>query len=189
MIIGDRSVFAIESSIAEALESPGQLGIGYFVIHLGGRCYGNSAHDSTLLACSFEEVCMRLANRGAHTASFVDEPDAAEIADDVHNAIYGEQQKQSYFRMPLSTFLDVIHSNHIIWAPDGDEAFDDGSFVLHFDAVDRVRLIAFRRSKGQYNDPNTLRDVWLAADLFYEVLEQWRDAFSKDWKAIVGKKG
>jgi Immunity protein 42 len=75
MIIGHRSFFAIDSSIAQALCNPSHCGIGYFVLHLGGRCYGKTAHDSTLLACSFDEVCMRIANCGAHTAPFAGEPD------------------------------------------------------------------------------------------------------------------
>jgi hypothetical protein len=55
-------------------------------------------------------------------------------------------------------------------APDGDEAFDDG-------VKDRVRLIAFRCGEGYAHDPATLSDVWLPADDFYRVLQQWQQAF------------
>ena len=77
-----------------------------------------------------------------------------------------------------------------MWAPDGDEAFDDGSYVLQFDVKDRVRLIAFK-SDGKYSyDPSTLSDVWLAAENYYGVLKQWRDAFESEWisapKSAVG---
>jgi hypothetical protein len=68
--------------------------------------------------------------------------------------------------------------------PDGDEAFDDGSFVLQFDVQDRVRLIAFRSGAGYVHDPDTLSDVWLPADDFYRVLEQWHQAFDREWAAM-----
>ena len=46
-----------------------------------------------------------------------------------------------------------------MWAPDGDEPFDDASYVLQFDVKDRVRLIAFKSSEGYLHDPATLSDA------------------------------
>jgi hypothetical protein len=187
MLIGDPSVFAIESSITEAYESRGQLALGYFVIHVDGACYGRRAPDSTLLACSFDGVWERIANRGGHTAPFAVEPCAAEIADSVHNAIYGQEQRESHFGMSLCDFVDCVYSNHIIWAPDGDEAFDDGSSVLQFDVVDRIRLIAVRRSDGTSDDLSALKDIWLASELFYNILQQWHEAFAHEWGRKRGR--
>jgi hypothetical protein len=86
----------------------------------------------------------------------------------------------------------VFHerSSDCQWAPDGDEAFDDGSYVLQFDVDDRVRLIAFKhgeRGEGWQCDSATLRDVWLAADEFYRILQQWHDAFYAEWVAAPKK--
>jgi hypothetical protein len=68
-------------------------------------------------------------------------------------------------------------------APDGDEAFDDGSFVLQFDVGDRVRLIAFKSCHNYLHDAGSLSDVWLAADDFYGILRQWHDAFESEWES------
>jgi hypothetical protein len=70
-----------------------------------------------------------------------------------------------------------------VWAPDGDEAFDDWSHVLQFDVGGRVRLIGFRSNeRGYHHDERTLADVWIDEGLFYRVLKQWRDAFLAEWE-------
>jgi hypothetical protein len=75
-------------------------------------------------------------------------------------------------------------------APDGDEAFEDGSYVLQFDVKNRVRLIAFKSDHSYSYDPGTLSDVWLAAEEFYGILKQWRDSFDSEWvsapKSVAG---
>ena len=138
-----------------------------------------------MLACSFDQVERRIAHRGEHRASFAHEKDAGAIADAFRNAAYGDEPAESYFGIPLEEFRRLFHreSSDLMWAPDGDEAFDDGSYVLHFDIEDRVRLIAFRSSEGYVHDPATLSDVWLPAAAFYEVLGQWHEAFDGEWTA------
>jgi len=71
-----------------------------------------------------------------------------------------------------------------MWAPDDDEAFDDGSYVLQFDVEGRVRVIAFRSTEDYVHDPATLSDVWLPIQGFYGVLSQWRDASVREWAAL-----
>jgi hypothetical protein len=78
----------------------------------------------------------------------------------------------------------MISSKRIVWAPDGDAAFDDGSYVLQFDVGDRVRLVAFESSEGCLYDPSSLIDQWLPADDFYRVLQDWNDAFVAEWEAM-----
>jgi hypothetical protein len=135
-----------------------------------------------MLACSYGEVERRINMRGSHTAPFATESEGTKIAEAFRNAIYAENQREAYFGIPLVEFRDTFHSKRIMWAPDGDEAFDDGSYVLQFDVGDRVRLIAFKSSQGYLPDPATLSDVWLAADDFYSVLQRWRDAFEAEWE-------
>jgi immunity protein 42 of polymorphic toxin system len=185
MIVGSPSSFAIESSITDAYERLSFRALGYFVIHVGGRCYGVRKPDATMLACSFDEVQDRIACRGKYTAPFAGEADAGEIAEAFRNAIYSERQEEKYFGIPLAEFCAFFHktANSRMWAPDGDEAFDDGSYVLHFDVGDRVRLIAFKSDGGGGHDPSTLREEWLAAEDFYRVLQEWRDGFEAEWAA------
>jgi hypothetical protein len=184
MIAGNPSVFAIESSINCAYERPSLLGLGFFVIYVGGRCYGVRAQENTMLACSYDEISSRISMRGQHVVPFATEPDGGKIADAFRTAIYSDDADESYFNLPLLSFTDLIHSKCLAWAPDGDEAFDDGSFVLHFDVNESVRLIAFKSGPGYIHEPASLSDVWLSADDFYGILDHWRDAFDGEWKSM-----
>ena len=125
----------------------------------------------------------RIADRGGHTAPFATERDTGKIADAFRNAVCAETQDESFFGIRSEEFTEVFkrESNDLMWAPDGDAAFDDGSYVLQFDVGDRVRLIAFKSAGGYRHDPSTLRDVWLAANGFYDILLRWRNAFEAEW--------
>jgi hypothetical protein len=184
MLIGDPSMLAIESEITLAVEQLGQRGLGFFVIHVGGRRYGVHEPDATMLACSFDGVEQRIANRGQHTAPFATEMDPRNIAHAFREAMYSDEPTERYLDIPLDDFESIFHTQAStpVWAPDGDEAFDDGSYVLQFDVEDRVRLIAFQSSdQDSLYDPDTLRDVWLPAEEYYRILQQWRDAFERQW--------
>lgn len=184
MIVGDTSVFAIESSITRAYERLSFRALGFFVIYITGRCYGIRSSEATLLANSADEVERRIARRGSHTAPFASS-NADEIAHAVRRALYTEcGDGELFFGMPLAHFKDVIRSQHLLWAPDGDEAFDDGSYVLHFDVEDRVRLIAFTSTSNSLFDPASLRDAWLLLDDFYRILRNWRDRFEVEWASL-----
>lgn len=203
MVIGDPSEFAIESSINIAYEELGARALGFFVIHIDGRCYGVREPAATYMACSFDAVEGRIAKRGAHTAPFATDPNAGKIVDAARDADYApDQDDKLFFGIPRREFSRFFYSDMLEWAP-GDEAFDDGSHVLQFDVEDRVRLIGFRlmRCEEDYphdpaipsadqreyhryqHDPATLSDVWLKADKFYNILQTWRDAFEAEWKA------
>jgi hypothetical protein len=166
MIVGNPSIFAIESQITKAYESLSMRALGFFVVHIGGRSYGVREPDATMLACSFDEVKDRLTCRGKYTAPFATELDAGKIADAFRNAIFADDPDKTSFGIPLAEFRSLFYttSNDRMWAPDGDGAFDDGSYVLQFDVKDRVRLIAFKSGDNYRHDPATLSDVWIPAD-------------------------
>jgi len=188
MIIGDPAAFAIESKIAHAYERLSFRALGFFVIHVGGYRYGVREPDATMLACSLSAVEKRIAERGRHTAPFATESDSGAIADAFRNALYAESPDESFFGIPLAEFGKLFHqdANDLMWAPDGDAAFDDSSYVLQFDVGDRVRLIAFKLgAKGNLHDPTTRRDVWLAADTFYGTLQQWVDILLTEWTTML----
>ena len=182
MLIGNTSTFAIESQITRAYAQLSLRALGYFVIHLCGHCYGVNSPDATMLACSLNEVNDRIGRRGKHTAPFADKPSAGEIAHAIRDAIYApDAEGKHFFGLPHAMFERMIFSNHLMWAPDGDEAFDDGSCVLHFDVGDRVRLVAFKSSRNSdHREPTTISSIWLPADEYYSILEQWRDAFETE---------
>jgi hypothetical protein len=182
MMIGNPAIFAIESEISRAYERLGFRALGFFVLHVGGHRYGVYEPQATMLANSFDVVQARIAFRGKHVAPFATEPDAGAVADAFRNAIYADEQEESFFGVPLAKFCNLVHQkSHLVWAPDGDEAFDDGSYVLQFDVDSRVRLIAFKSDEDYRHAPSSLSNVWLPADDFYNVLQKWHNAFEAEW--------
>ena len=186
MMIGNPSVFAIESEITTAYEKLSLRALGFFVLHIGGKSYGVRKQDATMLACSFDEVRDRIACRGKYTVPFATDLDAGKIADAFRNAIFAEEQEESYLGIPLADLQEIFNTTTCdrMWAPDGDEAFDDASYVLQFDAESRVRLIAFKSGEGYGHDRSTLSDIWLPADDFYDILRRWADGFEAEWASL-----
>jgi hypothetical protein len=183
MTIGDTSLFAIESEITRAFEKPSWRGLGFFVIHVAGQSYGIKSPGQSMLARSFDEVATRINGRGTHQAPFA-EAGAIDIANAFTSAVYLDNAEiDAYFGMSEAQFTQTLYSRSLVWAPDGDEAFDDSSYVLQFDVGDRVRLIAFKRPESLV-DPASLREVWLLSDGFYNVLGEWRDAFLAEWESL-----
>jgi hypothetical protein len=184
VIVGLRDKFAIESVITTANSNLGQRGLGHFLIYVNGHRYGVDDPEATMLAVSFDEVGRRFRERGRHTAPF-SKIDVAELASALVEALYdADSTRLTYFGMPSSEFERTISGNRLMWAPDGDEAFDDGSWVFQFDVDDRVRLIAFRRLDSGSPDPMTLSELWLSSDEFYRVLEQWHSEFETEWSSF-----
>jgi hypothetical protein len=133
-------------------------------------------------ACSFDEVGRRITGRGTHRAPFA-EATAFDIANAYIRAVYLDNNgNETYFGLSEAQFNKTLYSNSLVWAPDGDEAFDDGSYVLQFDVGDRVRLIAFKRPESLV-DPASVREVWLSSDAF-NALREWRDTFIAEWESL-----
>jgi len=180
MLVGNPSIFAIESSITQAHPDWGHLALGYFVIHVTGIVYGVCAPDATMLGCSFDEILRRLKRRGHHCFPDISGFGAALIAESVHNAIYSEEPDDYVLGMPAEEFTQTLYARKIIWAPDGDEAFDDGGHVLQIDEEDRVRLIAFINDYDAEIIRKSVSEVFLSPSVFYETLQTWKDMFEKE---------
>lgn len=123
--------------------------------------------------------------RGRHTMPCAAEADAGSVAGAFRDAVYGDEPIESHFGIPSPQFREMTYLNRIAWAPDGDEAFDDGSYVLQFDIKDLVRVVAFKSAPDGGYDPATLRDARLATDEFYAILQEWHDAFEKEWASLA----
>ncbi len=181
--------FTIESFISSAYSNKGIMAIGYFLIHIKGISYGIKEDDATALACSYGTVIDRLEMRGKHIApkELITLP-SMELALIVERALYGniEDEKEIWkFSIPDDELTDLIYKNDLIWAPDGDEAFDDGSRVFQFDIdSETVRLIGYNTT-DDYNydiDEDKLSDLIMSSDEYYAILEEWADNFYKEWE-------
>jgi hypothetical protein len=187
VLVGDPNSLAIESSITLALPGLGQRALGFFLIHIRGTCYGVREPDATLLACSFEEVRDRLARRGTHQIPHLSCTSASEVVEAFLDACYRETPRIDYFGMSQPEFSDLVYAKKIPWAPDGDAAFDDSSYVLQFDVEDRVRLIAFRNMGYSEETASSVQETWIASDLFYDVLRDWSELFVEEWSNELRK--
>lgn len=184
MMIGNRETFAIESSIFEAYDSPGQMALGFFVFYVGGRRYGYRERDSTLIGTSFNGVRRRIADRGNHKSPLPSDADAAEIATAVSHAnSLDDMHDLLLFGIPWPQFSRILYSNGCVLAPDNEQGFDDGSHVLQFDDSPMVRLIAFQITADYQVEGGSLRDVRLPQDDFYGILQEWHMRFENDWKS------
>jgi len=182
MVIGDPNVFALESEITVAYDRPGLRALGFFLIHFSGRSFGVRAPNATMLACSFDEVVRRSRQRGEHTATFAD-ADALAIATSFRHAVYQDDPPPiTAVGIPPLELGYLVYAHNLVWAPDGDQAFDDGSYVLHFDTSAGARLVGFKCHDDGLPDPATLSDLLVPADHFYSVLIEWIARFEDDWR-------
>jgi len=178
MIVGDCSVFAIESRIADVVESPSQLALGSFLIHIGGRAFGVRKPDASMLGCSFHEVERRLRRQGKHLLPELADITATDLAAAYLDALYRETSRTDYLGFSLHPFIDALQSSGVIWAPDGDAAFDDGSHILQFDVGRQVRIVGFMDAEAPDDLSGTISEAWMDADLFYAVVSGWKTLFA-----------
>ena len=183
MIVGNPNIFAIESEITRAYERTSQLALGFFVVHVAGRCYGIREPEASMLGVSFDQIGQRIARRGNHNPPFPMNAPAADIAYSFRHAIYDESKEgELFFGMPLHQFTEAISSNNLEWI--SDEEFDDSSYVMQFEDENQVRLIAFTGTPDFLYDPATLRDVSLSQNEFYWILQVWHHRFKDEWISL-----
>lgn len=185
MLVGSKDRLAIESVITAVLPSLSERALGYFVIYVGGRLFGVKRPDASLLACSFEEVIGRLRRRGSHQVPLLSGLSAPVIVEAFLNAVYRDRPLASYLGLTKSEFISVIDAARIQWAPDGDAAFDDGSYVLQLDVEDEVRVIAFQNMEIPADTACSIAEQRIDGDVFYGVLREWSAHFISDWSDQV----
>ncbi|MQB45832.1 Imm42 family immunity protein [Rhizobium sp. ICMP 5592] len=188
MVVGNPKEFAIEAGITEVYPRLSLRALGFFVIHIKGRIYGVREPDATLLANSFDAVDRRIEQRGQHNMLSARTTSAQKIVEAFCTARHGEfTQSQRFLGMSLAQFERDVYAREIMWAPDGDEAFDDGSYILQFDEGNEVRLIAFVNQSALAETVSTVSEQWLDANIYYEVLSRWKTAFEEDWRVAIRK--
>lgn len=170
MIVGDTENFALESGLSCPVENTSQQALGFFLIHLSGRRFGVRDSEATLLGCSVEAVEQRLAMRGSHVSERLASLSAEELVELYFSSFYGDTD---HLARSQNDFLE----SNVIWCPDGDAAFDDGSHVLQFDQGAHVRLVAFRNDVGK---PSDLTERTILADDYYSILKTWVSEFRMD---------
>ena len=169
MIVGNLDIFAIESEMTEVYSRISSRALGFFVIYVGGRLFGVRERSASMLACSFDEVSNRFQRRGKHVIPALNNIDAHSIAQAYLDGRFRKTARTDYLGLSKKEFADSLDENDVVRAPDGDEAFDDGSHVLQFDVDNRVRLIAFVNTEFSEEVGTTLREQWIEAEQFYSL--------------------
>ncbi|PDT27227.1 hypothetical protein CO660_24430 [Rhizobium sp. L9] len=176
MIVGNKEQFAIESEATKFLESENQMAVGFFNIYINSSRYGVRKEDSSILGNSYYEVKNRIKDRGKHIFSRL--LPAAEIIQIFQYENYGiASGGDDFISRHDGKLLDEILSAKIVWAPDGDAAFDDGGHVFQIDEGKVVRLIGFINDIPAKN----ISEVRIEAAQFYKILRDWSNSFYKDW--------
>lgn len=187
MIIGDASIFAISSSVTAVYSVSDMKVLGSFCFHVGGTSYGVQHPRATMLACSVEAIQARIARRGAHVSSFSSHR-AAHIAKLYLAGLYGVHYGgEGGLQAEAQSFALESQRAHWVMAPDGDEAFDDGSHVLQFDLHKKVRLIAFRNEDGLDAMLDSISEAEMEEELFYSILRDWSSSFRSECERVANR--
>ena len=187
MVLQSENNVAIESFISLVDPRRGLMAIGYFLIKINGVSYGVKEKDATALANSYDAVVSRLEMRGKHIApaDWLILPSLS-LAQILHESTWGYMSREQFaqeFNISQDKSKELIYKNNLMWAPDGDAAFDDGSRIYQFDIDDEtVRLIGFNATHDCKVDISTLTDVTMNANDFYSVLKEWAESFYAEWK-------
>lgn len=185
MLFGNVERFAIESQVTRYCPNRGFMALGYFNLHVAGSRFGVRAPDATMLACSLDEVGRRLERRGRHAAP--------ELASCSKEPIIGSFLKSLYapaLSLPEIEGINaseagrIFHQGNLIFAPDGDEAFDDGGHALQWDEGSSVRLIAFVNHAEELMTLSSSVEMRMDSHEFYGILSEWHRSFRVAWNGF-----
>lgn len=178
--------FAIQSDVSRFCPEEHVVAIGYFNVRINQVVFGVKKDTATLLACSLQEVEKRLLERGKHLSPFADVASDVEIARAYCERAYGADiDGRLFLGLTSDQFGIILRENSWLWAPDGDEAFDDGSTILQFDHGDRVRLVGFKDVSGVLSE-ESISGIWLSSNTFYSTLVEWLQSFKSERARILG---
>ena len=182
-IIGDTSKFAIESGISQAFERRSFLALGFFLIHVGGVCYGVRDDQATMLSSPLQKLNRILRLRGLiQGPELFEQQTAAEIFELLDSVIFeGDQRKSCQLVQDSFDVADFLYSSHAAMHHGCDEAFDDGSVLYYFPFQNKVRIIAALSGEDTSRKLVSIRDIWITSDEFYGVIKDWRDFFQSEW--------
>jgi hypothetical protein len=159
------------------------MALGYFVVTVKSQEYGVRRSDASMLASSYDAIERRTERRGTHVAERANFASARDIAIVYLSRVYGRSDLgRAEAAIDGEELTSEISANEIVFAPDGDAAFDDGSHILQFDVDQSVRVVAFKNDEDPELLLEAITEVWLTADEFYGILESWEREFAVAWE-------
>lgn len=135
MVFGDKNSFAIEVEVNERYDDY-FIGDGFIVVYIKNICYGRKEKLATSFPCSVKQLetfIKNNINNGIDLNKYT--------KDDIAFSYY----IQNYSDLDLSMYnKDFLFKTKCLTTWDFDEAFDDGSYIIHFDYGDKTRIIGFK---------------------------------------------
>lgn len=135
MEFGNKSFFALEIEINEIYYNQ-FVGDGFFVIYIDNNCYGRREEYATTFPGIIRQLenCLKSrVNSGITLENYSKE----NIAEGYYLQHYSEADLVAYDQ-------NLLSKTKTLWEWSPDEAFDDGSHVIHFDDGDTTRIIGFK---------------------------------------------
>lgn len=164
---GDVRTFAIDTALHPECLRTHQEAFGRHQLWVGGQVYGRHDEDASCLAATFDNTVRIFQERGSFELPGPISPiEALELA---HKVIFlGDE----LLPMHLRPFINSCgYWSRRLLAPDGEEAFDDGAFVMPIEhRGDVIIAAAFSNAHGLIGPISEARMI---ADDFYQVLGGW----------------
>ena len=135
MLFGTKETFGIEIEINKIYCNQ-FIGDGFFVIHINNNCYGRREEYATTFPSIARQLRHCLKNR-VNSDMALEDYSKGNIVEGYYLQNYSEANLSDCDKKLLSKTKTLWE-----WSP--DEAFDDGSHVIHFDDNDTTRIIGFK---------------------------------------------
>lgn len=169
MIFGDKSSFAIEIEIDE-IYNDCFIGDGFFIVFINGVFYGRRERNATSFPSTLNQLSYFIDNM-INTDISLENKSKEDISIGYYCQNYSEKNLSCYNK----DFLEKT-CNLITWSP--DEAFDDGSYVIHFDNAGKTRIIGFKSCMENDNCMvkfGTENEIVICREEFERVLKETCD--------------
>lgn len=135
MFFGDKERFAIEIEINNYFYDD-FVGEGKFLAYIHGYCYGLHEDYSTVFLC-IRDLLKKFYFEEVNTDKIFLNFSSTEIAYSYYLPIYSDISFNDIDKQLLKA-----SENLEVWTP--ESAFDDGSYMIHFDTNNRTRIIGFK---------------------------------------------
>ncbi|MCA9290144.1 MAG: hypothetical protein KDA25_03385 [Phycisphaerales bacterium] len=167
-LFGDQQRFAVE--VRYGSDSARDIGsaFGRFRLWIRGQSFGCPGDSSSCFAPSGESLRQRWRQRGQHHADWVDRERPLAALREVHELVYllTDDDLAERGLQPNR----VAEAVNLMMAPDGSEAFDDGSLVIQWDTDDQVIVAGTIVTDEGVDDSIAL--IALANNEFYGIIQE-----------------
>lgn len=135
MLFGNKLEFAIEIEVNNLFYDE-YIGEGKFLVYINNHIYGRNEEFATTFLCIIDQL-KRFSEFSINANVDLRNFSGYEIALSYYCQNYSTKENKQLEEKLISD------SKHLeVWSP--ESAFDDGSYVIHFDSDEHCRILAFK---------------------------------------------